>query len=160
MSGPVLASADLWIESPNPASSEERRVVVNARRTTVREICARAGVRYRVTGGHHPSVVLWNGPGHVSTVDCDNHRLYAIDRTGLPQSSGMRALRMLEILAYGFQDYAARESIVGRGYFAYPLTPEHGYAWLAEIGRRGGQARTARKGRSSRRNGRQNAGKP
>lgn len=72
----------------------------------------------------------------------------------LPQQNPHRALRVLEILAYGFQDYFARESVCGRGYFVYPVTPEHGRAWLSEIGRRGGSARSAAKAEASRRNGR------
>lgn len=154
MNGSVRAGADLWIPAPHAAGLGERtRMLRSTRRASVRAICESADIRYRVTGGHHPQVVLWRGPGHAYTTDDAGQRVYAIDRAGLPQSAAMRALRMLEILAYGFQDYAARESVVGRGYFAYPLGPEHGRAWLAQIGRKGGSARTPQKKRSSRRNG-------
>jgi len=155
MNGNARAGADLWIPAPRAAGMDDRRRILRStRRVSIREICEVAGIRYRVTGGRHPQAVQWSGPGHAYTTDDTGQRVYAIDRTGLPQAAQMRALRMLEILAYGFHDYAARESVVGRRYFVYPLAPEHGRAWLAEIGRRGGQARTTRKKRSSRRNGR------
>jgi hypothetical protein len=88
------------------------------------------------------------------TVDQWGGRIYGVARTGLPQASGQRALRILEILAYGFNDYAVRESVRGRGPFVYPVTPDHGRLWLAEIGQRGGRATTPRKRRASRKNGR------
>lgn len=148
-----VASADLTIAAPRPLSGAGRLRALKSRQRTIVQFCERAGVRYRVTGGQPPSVALWDGPGHGFTVTDDGRRLYAVDRTGLPQRDPERALRVLEILAYGFQDYFARESVCGRGYYVYPVTPDDGRLWLAEIGRRGGRARTASKARSSRRNG-------
>ncbi len=149
-----VCSADLSISTPHVMRGDEReRALRTRRRRTVADICAQAGVRYRVSGGSPPHVILWNRPSGYTTAET-GEKLYAIDCAGLPQQRPQRALRILEILAYGFQDYFARESVCGRGYFVYPVTPEHGRAWLAEIGRRGGKARSIAKAEASRRNGR------
>lgn len=135
--------------------SERDRIVRRAkiRGRTVAEIAGRAGIRYRLTGGPKARVVLWNGPGHARTIDDDGTTIFAIDQSSLPQRGAARFFRVLEILAYGCFDYGARESICGRDIFVHPVTPEHGRAWLAEIGRRGGQARSAAKAASSQANG-------
>ncbi|MHB8178970.1 MAG: hypothetical protein ACYDA5_11820 [Vulcanimicrobiaceae bacterium] len=150
----LVCSADLGISAPRVMRGVEReRALGSRRRTTVAELCAQAGVRYRVSGGRPPRVVLWNRPSGY-TISETGEKIYAVDCAALPQQHPQRALRILEILAYGFQDYFARESVCGRGYFVYPVTPEHGRAWLADIGRRGGKARSVAKAQASRRNGR------
>ncbi len=97
--------------------------------------------------------MLWNGPGHARTIDDEGNAIFAVDQTTLPQRGAERFFRILEILAYGCFDYGARESLCGRGFFVYPVTPEDGRAWLTEIGRRGGKARSEAKVRASRTNG-------
>jgi hypothetical protein len=144
--------ADLDIASPQPLCGAERERALRCRRTDVESLCRRAGIRYRVTGGRQPLVAFWNGPTHGYTVTPDSRRLYVIGRASLPRDDQERALRALEILAYGFHDYAARESVCGKDYFIYPVTPEHGRLWLSAIGRRGGLARTARKAATSKQN--------
>jgi hypothetical protein len=115
--------ADLEIDSARAAAGADRdRILLRSPRTTVEALCAVAGISYRVAGGNQPLVVLWGGPGHAYTVTDHGGRIFAVDRNGLPRLKRERALRVLEILAYGFFDYAARESIVGRGYFI-PPTP-------------------------------------
>lgn len=145
-------AADLEIPTPQALSGVRRTQALRSRRHTIASLCARANVRYRVTGGKHPRVAFWDGPGHGHTVTDSNEPIYIIDRASLPQSGPDRALRALEILAYGFQDYASRESVCNRGYFLYPVIPDHGRLWLSEIGRRGGRSRSEHKAASSRRN--------
>lgn len=152
----VVYHSNLEIPAARPLGGAERERVIHlasTRATTIPALCDRANIRCRVSGGPQARVILWSGPGHSRTVDELGRIVYAVDRHGLPQCDPERAARILEVLAYGCFDYAARESICGRGIFVYPLTPDHGRAWLAEIGRRGGLARTATKAASSRING-------
>lgn|GEM_PF-2237669 len=148
--------ANLEILPARYARGSERQNILRrakSRGQTVSALAECAGVRYRVTGGVEPRVVLWNGPGHARTIDDEGRTIFAIDQTALPQRGAERYLRIMEILAYGCFDYGARESLCGRGFFVYPVTPEHGRAWLAEIGRRGGRARSEAKAAASRANG-------
>jgi hypothetical protein len=101
-----------------------------------------------------PKVVLWGEADHGYTVDDEGETVYAVSNRALPQRKQQRALKVLEILAFGFMDYVARESVCDRGYFVYPVTPEHGRLWLAEVGRRGGTRTSEQKASSSARNGR------
>lgn len=157
----MVYRSNLEIPAARPLRGDERERVLRratTRATTVMALAQRAGIRCRVTGGPQAHVVLWNGPGHGHTVDDEQRVVYAINRTGLPQRDPERAARILEILAYGCFDYAARESVCGRGIFVFPLQPDHGRAWLAEIGRRGGGVRTPAKAAASRTNGAQHNG--
>ena len=146
--------ADLEIPLPLPLGGMERIKAMRLRPRTIAEVCSEAAVRCRVTGGPTPRVVLWNSPHHGYTVDHTGMPFYAVSKIGLPQRKQQRALKILEILAYGFQDYMARESVCGRGFFIYPVTPESGRVWLAEIGKRGGSVRSAVKSSTSANNGR------
>lgn len=113
--------ADLEIDAANPAvGSVRQRILRIASRTSVEALCEAAGIPYRVSGGNQPCVVMWDGPGHSYTVADNGERALAVDRHGLRGGRRERALRTLEILAYAFFDYAARESVVGRGYFIPP----------------------------------------
>lgn len=152
----MVYSANLEITAARHLRGIERQRVLRTagtRGVSVGEIAAMAQVRYRVAGGTQPRVVLWNGPGNGRTVDDTGNVVYAVHRAGLPQRSPERQVRILEVLAYGCFDYGARESLCGRGIFVHPLTPEHGRGWLAEIGRRGGRARSEAKAAASRSNG-------
>ncbi len=152
----MVYRANLDLTPPRHLHSVERaRLLAHANRyaLTLAQLVERAGVRARVTGGAQCRVVLWSGPGHAVTLDEHRRPLYAVDGTRLPQRDPERAARILEVLAYGCRDYAARETVCGRGLFVFTLTPEHGRAWLAEIGRRGGSARTRAKAAASRANG-------
>lgn len=148
--------ANLEIVPARYARGSERQAMLRratSRGQTVSALAKRAGIRYRVTGGVEARVVLWNGRGHARTIDDEGRTVFAIDQTALPQRGAERYFRIMEILAYGCFDYGARESLCGRGFFVYPVTPEHGRAWLAEIGRRGGRARSEAKAAASRANG-------
>ena len=137
-----------------PLIGRSRAKVLQGRSTsTVRAICARASVRCRVFGGPSIVVIYRRAGGHGYTFDDEGVRHYVIDRSLLPQRDPERAVRELELLAYVFHDYAARETVCGRGIFVYPVGPEHGRAWLAAIGRLGGHSRSVRKGVASRANG-------
>lgn len=82
----------------------------------VRDLCELAGIPHRVTSPHTPAVVLHRGPGHF----VGRNRYYVgLDRRTFSRTD-VDALRILEILAHGFHDYAARESICGRGLFVIP----------------------------------------
>lgn len=84
--------------------------------TTVAELCALAHIPKRVTSPHTPPVVLHRGSQHFR----DRGAYYV----GLGRRTfGGRdrdAMRVLEILAHGFHDYAARENVCGRGLFVAP----------------------------------------
>jgi len=113
--------ADLEIDSAHSAAGSARQRILHiASCTSVEALCAVAGIPYRVSDGNQPLVVMWDGPGHSYTISDNGRRVLAVDRHGLPRGRRERALRILEILAYGFFDYAARESIVGRDYFIPP----------------------------------------
>lgn len=83
---------------------------------SVRDLCEIAGVPNRVTSPHTPSVVLHRGSRHF----VGRHRYYVgLDRRSFSRTA-LDALRILEILAHGFHDYAARENTCGRGLFVSP----------------------------------------
>lgn len=144
--------ANLDITGPSYVSGDMRTRALRLRRTDVLTLSERAGVRYRVSGGRVPFVAFHRDRGHQRTLTHDGRTLYVVDVDGLPERDPERALRILEILAFGFNDYGARETLCGRGIFVYPLGPEHGRAWLSAIGRRGGKQRTERKRAASRKN--------
>jgi len=151
----MVFEANLFLPAAVPLSSSERIVALKARsRTNLSALCERSGITLRVTGGVEPIVAFWNRPYHGYTIADNGARCYVVARDTLPQRDPERAARVIEILAYVFFDYAARETVCDRGIFVYPIGPEHGRAWLAKIGRRGGAARTERKSATARRNGR------
>lgn len=82
-------------------------------KTTLGELCREAGILKRVTGGTEPEIVCHLSPDHL--IDEDT---YYVSMVGLGEGdSRTQALRILEILAYGFCDYAARECVCGKGLF-------------------------------------------
>src|SRR6266567_5558011 len=94
--------ADLEIPAAHVLYAAERAYALQIPdAATVSELCARAAIRYRVSGGRAARIVLWDGPGHGTTVTDDYQTVFAIDRTKLPLRDPQRALRTLEILAYG-----------------------------------------------------------
>jgi hypothetical protein len=149
----AVYAANLDIPAAVPIYGPERVPALRARRSSIEDFCDRAGVRYRVTGGNSSSVALWDHAYHGIVVDESGERIYLVARAGLPQRNPERSLRVLEVLAYGFNDYFARQTVCNRGYFVWPVGPEHGRAWLAEIGRKGGRRTSRSKSRASRRNG-------
>jgi hypothetical protein len=110
--------ADLTIPTARVLFGEERdRVLALPQVGTVSELCRRADIRYRVTGGPQVRVVLWDGPGHGRTRTLRYGTVYAVDQGKLPPDDPERSMRILEVLAFGFLDYAVRETVCGRGYF-------------------------------------------
>lgn len=94
-------------------------------RTTVRALCEAAGIPCRVTSPHTPEVHLHQGTEHwiapgVAWVGVGG---------GAFEPTPLSALRVLEVLAHGFHDYAARESICGRGLFDAPAKPGRPPRW-------------------------------
>ena len=158
----VIAKANLDIPSAIHLFGDERLLALRpkAKRYTVKELCERAQIRNRATGGPQPIIFLWNKPHHGQTIRDNAQRVYAISSRSLPQCDPERSLRLLEILAHGFHDYAAREALCGRGFFVAEVSPDDGRAWLREIGRRGGRARTTKKALTSKANGRSKATTP
>lgn len=112
--------ADLAIPAPVPLRGMERDLALALPPSTVREVCEQAFIRYRVSGGNPPHIVIWSIPHHGYTLTDSGLTWYAVSDLGLPSTEQERALRILEILAYGFQDYFARESVCGRGLFICP----------------------------------------
>lgn len=108
-------------------------------RTTVTELCRIAGIPVRVTSSA-VVVHLHAGAEHYRHRDT---AIVGVVFDGTPES----ALRVLEVLAHGFHDYAARESVCGRGLFAPPVRrgrhPRQGRAMTpAERMRRHRQSRS------------------
>jgi hypothetical protein len=69
----------------------------------------------RVTGGRRRKVVCVVGSEHLYSDDTyyvGVGKNWSLSRTS--------ALRVLEVLAYGFHDYVVRECICGRGFFVAP----------------------------------------
>lgn len=88
------------------------------RAATLDELCRAAGIPCRVTIGEPTVIEL-----HVGN---DHYRYPGAYLVGIGARLGKKidritALRILEILAYGFFDYGARECICGRGLFVAVL---------------------------------------
>ena len=84
-------------------------------RATVRGLCATAGIPCRVTSPHTPEVLLHSGADHFV-----GPGVAWVGVGGQWEPSPLAAIRVLEVLAHGFHDYAARESICRRGLFVAP----------------------------------------
>lgn len=84
--------------------------------------CAAAGIAYRVSGGEDRLACLSADlPRHAWTAIA-GQRVYGVAAGLLPETADAReqALRVLEVLAHGFHDYGARESVCQRGLFGVP----------------------------------------
>jgi len=92
---------------------------------TIAEVCSRAGVPYRYSGGRPPRVAVVKGGWHARAVDPHGARILVVDEDMLVESptEALRWLRVLEVLAHGFFEYAARESARGLFGYATPDTP-------------------------------------
>ena len=104
----------LAIPAPLPLFSINPRPV-KIGRVRLRELCDAAGIQLRVTGGRKQEIVLHQGVVHYRTPKAlyiGVGKNWKLDR--------VRALRVLEVLAYSFHDYATRESVCGRGLFSVP----------------------------------------
>lgn len=95
-----------------PPPTVRRSVVVPPRalRTTVSDLCRRAGISVQATTDR--PIVVVRGRRSIRTPAID---LIAVQ---CAPKSAEGALRALEILAHGFHDPCARHCVCGRGYFA------------------------------------------
>jgi hypothetical protein len=84
-------------------------------RTSIDDLCAVAGVAMRVSGGSRRAVVCVPGEKHLYTGST-----YYVGVGDAWELSRTSALRVLEVLAYGFHDYVVRECVCGRGLFVPP----------------------------------------
>ena len=111
---PVIWTAEEWRNRhvDNSRDAQEEKI-------TYQDLCRRAGVRCRISGEDlRRTIVLARQGESVRIVgNPDTLRVVANESNAEKQ-----ALRALEVLAYGFHDYAAREAVCGRGYFR-PLPP-------------------------------------
>jgi hypothetical protein len=83
--------------------------------TSLEELCCVATIPLQVTGGVYDQLILVRSDDHflrpgIYLIGVGKNR---VDWKPTPED----ALRVLEILAYGFLDYGARECVCGRGYF-------------------------------------------
>ncbi|MGA9855123.1 MAG: hypothetical protein WBR29_07600 [Gammaproteobacteria bacterium] len=115
---------NVWPSRPVPvrptdwaALARERTLAI----VTYQALCDLAGVAVRISGADLDRRV------HVLAGDQHAYPVGMPDTVGvaLPGYRGTRvhALRILEILAYGFFDYAARETLRGRDLFAPSARP-------------------------------------
>ena len=87
-------------------------------RTSVGDLCKAANVSMRVSGSQRRKIVCTTGDEHLYTGDT-----YYVGVGDTWKLSRTSALRVLEVLAYGFHDYVARECVCGRGLFVPPKPP-------------------------------------
>lgn len=80
---------------------------------TVQALCKRAKIPYRVTGGYQPMIKLGYFGGHFRGLNKNNRSVFFVDLAETAETEPEKSVRILEILAHGFHDYAARESVRG-----------------------------------------------
>ena len=87
--------------------------------TTLPELCSIAGIPYQYVEGALPSVGLSRGSGNLRAVDANDQRVLVVDLEQISATSiREEALRIIEVLAHAFHEYAAREC--ARGLFGFP----------------------------------------
>lgn len=97
---------------------------------TLESLCEKAGVDCRVTGPSAQIAVSlekglscherWKCPEHQGEIP-PPHQVYRVSLDHIKMSDPDEIhMRVIEALAYGFLDYAARETLCGRGYFIKP----------------------------------------
>jgi hypothetical protein len=84
----------------------------------VEDLCARAGISYRVSGGFPPLVVLPEGGGHVRGRLREGRECFVVDTSDLPSKDPERSMRILELLVRGFGCYEAQESLCDQDFFS------------------------------------------
>lgn len=84
----------------------------------VSDLCDRACIRYRVTGGWPQLIVLRQGGGHMRGRLLDARECFVVDTSGLPSEDPERSMRILELLVRAFGCYEAERSICDQGYFS------------------------------------------
>jgi hypothetical protein len=112
-----MTPSRVGIPFPSVIADDASRPVVYARFDELR-VYQVAGIMRRVTGVPLRTIGLIGG--HDNFVDVANGELLV----GCGDSAKLdrrTALRIIESLAYGFLDYAARESVCGRGIYGPPI---------------------------------------
>lgn len=104
-----------FIPSPEVLSDSGPRPVTVAS-LTIKQICKLARIPMRATSPHTPAVRLHPGSRHFRAPDAYYVGIGRPRFSRRPQDS----LRVLEVLAHGFHDYVARETICGRALFVPP----------------------------------------
>jgi hypothetical protein len=103
-----------FIPAPRVRSSKNKLPHTLAR-TTLSELCTIAGVPVFVSGGEERSVTCIVGTDHFSV-----GRDYFVGVGNEWEANQTKALRVLEVLAHGFHDYAARECVCHKKFFSPP----------------------------------------
>jgi hypothetical protein len=77
---------------------------------TLEEICNQAGVKLKVTGAISPPILLLPEDNAIA-LGVNGERVYTVDTRNIDFNYEEAWQIILETLAYGFCDYAARESL-------------------------------------------------
>jgi len=109
---PVCISADAWRQC-------EPRAIIG--RIRYDDLCRQAGLMARVSGPALDREILVLESGEHTRIVHPTATALAVVMPKF-DASPEQALRVLEVLAYGFHDYAARECVCGRGLFR-PVRP-------------------------------------
>lgn len=80
---------------------------------TLEELCEASNIELRVTGGERDKIEIIAGTEHYRRPGF----FYVGIRGDEWSLTREKALSVLEVLAYGFHDYAARECVCGRGLY-------------------------------------------
>lgn len=88
------------------------------RKITLAQLCSIAGIRIRVTSNLIPTICLHAGKEHYRPIGYP--KMYYVGGCQKERVRKREAFRILEVLAFGFQDYAARETICGRNLYRIP----------------------------------------
>lgn len=88
-------------------------------RLRLEDLCRLAGLPSRVTGANTLAVLIHAGAAHYRSRDF----FYVGLSCERFEPSARAALGVLEILAHGFHDYAAREQLCQRALFVPPANP-------------------------------------
>ncbi|MGK9452564.1 hypothetical protein ACSSZE_15100 [Acidithiobacillus caldus] len=105
------------IDTPAPIVIREAIHNRVEERKSISELCQEAGVRLRVEDpeAYRPRILVDNELPTAWAWGEDERTLLVINRRDIPPD--FPSLRILEILAYGFHDYVARECLCHQGYF-------------------------------------------
>lgn len=111
---------------PAPMHLFEQEPPAALAQVTLDQLCTLAGIRNRVTGAT-VNVTIIAGKEHWTAPDVC---CVGVGRAWKPSRSS--ALRVLEVLAHGFHDYAARECVCGKGLFVAPSSNRPGRQRIGE----------------------------
>lgn len=105
----------------SPVVSQDKKIVVsfakivipNEPALNVKQLCADAGIPYRVSGGRQADIFIdKRSELNLATIDNTGKKIYLIGTKNSKTTGAESAVRLLETLAYAYFDYAARESVI------------------------------------------------